>query len=252
MNPPGFVKLFSSPSMAVLIAAFIVAGLACLFFSLGHAKPAASAERYWKRLALMAQVCIALGLIGLAVLAGRMKLVADHQVLEERVRVAQAGVGERLRLTVMHTCAPLQRRPGAPYNPAVAKKELCAIARTLTSAGPQPSSADWEAGAQALREFTDKYPGCVPNVFTRHSDCDDTVDVATRLAGDIATMMAAKQAVRGGDAMAAMIEVPADGRDWQGLLLAFLIAAIGVSIKCARAASDLFAPERSRGEQGRQ
>ena len=254
MNPPGFVKLFSSPSMAVLIAAFIVAGLACLFFSLGHAKPAASAERYWKRLALVAQVCIALGLIGLAVLAGRMKLVADHQVLEERVRVAQAGVGERLRLTILHTCAPLQRRPGAPYNPAVAKKELCAIARslTLTSTGPQPGSADWEAGAQALREFTDKYPGCVPNVFTRHSDCDDTVDVATRLAGDIATMAAARQAAGGDNAMAALIEAPADGRDWQGLLLAFLIAAIGVSIKCARAASDLFAPDRSRGEQGRQ
>ena len=237
--------------MAVLIAAFVVAGLACLFFSLGHAKPAARAERYWRRLALVAQVCIALGLIGLAVLAGRMKLVADHQVLEERVRVAQAGVGERLRLTVLQTCTPQQRRPGAPYNPAVARKELCAIARTLTataaaiSAGPQPGSADWEAGAQALRDFTGKYPGCVPNVFTRHSDCDDTLDVATRLAGDIAKVMAAKQAARGDEAMAALIEAPDDGRDWQGLLLAFLIAAIGVSIKCARAAADLFAPERS-------
>ena len=250
MNSSGFVKLFASPTTAVLIAAFIVAGLACLFFSIGHAKPAASAGRYWRRLSLVAQLCVALGLIGLVVFAGRMKLVADHQVLEERVRVAEAEVGERLRMTVLQVCAPVQRRLGAPYNPAVARKELCAIARTLTLTPTerQPTSADWEAGAKALRNFTGNYPGCVPNVFTRHSDCADTVAVATGLAGDIAKVTAAKQAAHGDAAMTAMVEAPDDARDWQGLLLAFLIAATGVSIKCARAASELFASSRSGGQ----
>jgi hypothetical protein len=242
MANPNITTLFSSPSMAFIIAGIIVAGLACLFFSLGHARPAAAAERYWKRLTLAAQVCVAVGLIGLAVFAGRMKLLADHQVLEERVRIAEAAVGERLRLAILQTCAPVQRRAGAPYNPAVAKNHLCAIARSLTSSGAQPVQADWDTAAQSLRDFSGNYPGCVSNVFTRHSDCEDTVDVAARLGADIATVTAAKKSARSDPAMAAMLDAPGD---WQWLLLAFLIAAIGVSIKCARAASELFAAKRS-------
>ncbi|GGE73088.1 hypothetical protein [Massilia psychrophila] len=246
MRPPDFARLFYSPSMAFLIAAFIVVGLACLFFSIGYGKPDASAERYWKKLSLLAHMSVGVGLIGLAVFAGRIKLVTDHQVLEGRVRVAEAAVGERLRLTVLQTCAPVLRRAGAPYNPAVAKKELCAIARSLTSIGAaSPLEIDWEAAAPSLRSFSGKYPGCVPNVFTRHSDCDDTVIVATRLAGDIAMVTAAKQSARTDEAMAAMIEAPDDRHEWLLLLLAFLIAAVGVSIKCARAASELFAARRS-------
>ena len=128
----------------------------------------------------------------------------------------------------------------------MARKELCAIARslTLTAAGTPPQAANWEAAALSLRGFTGKYPGCVPNVFTRHSDCEDTVAVATRLADDIAMLTMARQAARGDAAMAAMVEEPDDARDWQALLLAFLFAAIGVSIKCARAAAALFVPKR--------
>ena len=246
MRHPDFASLFYSPSTVFLIAAFIVVGLACLFFSIGYRKPDASAERYWKKLSLLAQMSVAVGLIGLAVFAGRLKLVTDHQVLEGRVRVAEAAVGERLRLTVLQTCTPVLRRAGAPYNPAVAKKELCAIARGLTLIGAAyPLEADWEAAALSLRSFGGKYPGCVPNVFTRHSDCDDTVMVATRLAGDIAMVTAAKQSARTDEAMAAMVEAPDDRHEWLLLLLAFLIAALGVSIKCARAASELFAARRS-------
>lgn len=245
MSPSDFARLFSSPSMAFLIGLFIVAGLACLFFSLGHGKTGAGAGRYWKRLSLAAQVCLALGLVGLVVFAGRVKLVADHQVLEQRIRVAEALVGERLRLTVLQTCAPLQRRAGAPYNPAVARKELCAIARILTLAGSQPLDADWQAAGQSLRDFTGKYPGCVPNVFTRHSDCDDTVEAATRLAGGIAMVETAKQSARSDAALATMIEAPDDWHDWRVLLLAFLMAAIGVAIKCARAASEYVGWKRS-------
>ena len=230
-----FVRLFSSPSMAFVISACIVAGFGCLFFSIGHDRPAAAANHYWKRLALIAEICVAVGLIGLATFAGRMKLSADHQVLEERIRVAELAVGERLRLTVLHACAPVQRRAGAPYNPAVARKDLCAITRTLSAR--DAADADWVTGEQSLRNFGSKYPGCVPNVFTRHSDCADTVEVAARLADDIATVTAAKLSARTDEAMAAMLEAP---NAWEFLLLAYLIAAIGVSIKCARAASEFF------------
>jgi hypothetical protein len=242
MTDPNFATLFSSPATAFILAGFIVAGLACVFFSIGHARPAAGADRYWKRLSFVAQLCVAVGLIGLAVFAGRMKLAADHLVLEERVRLAEAAVGERLRSTVQQTCAPVQRRAGAPYNPAVAKKELCAIARGVNLAGTPPADADLEAAAQSLRDFTGKYPGCVSNIFTRHSDCEDTVAVAAKLAGDIALATTARKSARSDPAMAAMLEAP---NDWYWLMLAFLMAAIGVSIKCARAASELFALKRS-------
>jgi hypothetical protein len=242
MTNPDIAPLFSSPATAVVLGGFIVAALACLFFSLGRTRPAASAERYWKQLSLVAQVCVAVGLIGLAVFAGRIKLAADHQVLEERVRIAEAAVGERLRLTVLQTCVPVQRRAGAPYNPEVVKKELCALARGLTASGAQPADADQDAAAQSLREFTGKYPGCVSNVFTRHSDCDDTVDAAIRLADAIARVTTAKEFARSDPAMAAMLNSPGG---WQWLVLAFLIAAVGVAIKCARAASELFASKRS-------
>ena len=239
-----FVRLFSSPSTAFVISACIVAGFGCLFFSIGHARPAPAANHYWKRLALIAEICVAVGLIGLATFAGRMKLSADHQVLEERIRVAESAVGDRLRLTVLQTCVPVQRRAGAPYNPAVAKKDLCAIARTLSAR--EATDADWETGEQSLRNFGSKYPGCVPNVFTRHSDCEDTVVVATHLADHIATVTAAKLAARTDEAMGAMLEAP---NAWEFLLLAYLIAALGVGIKCARAASEFFQSQKTERRQ---
>lgn len=235
-----FVRLFSSPERAFVISACIVAGFAFLFFGIGHYRPAAAANYYWKRMSLIAEVCVAVGLIGLATFAGRMKLSADHQVLEQRVRVAEATAGERLRVTVLQECVAAPRRAGAPYNPTVAKKELCAIARTLSAR--DASDADWETGEQSLRNFGSKYPGCVSNVFTRHSDCEETVVEATRLADGIAAVTAAKLAARSDEAMASMLESP---NGWQFLLLAYMVAAFGVGIKCARAASEFFQSQKT-------
>jgi hypothetical protein len=226
-----FVRLFSSPATAFVIMACIVAGFACLFFSIGHGRPAAAANHYWTRMSFIAEMCVGVGLIGLALFAGRMKLSADHQLLEERVRATEAAVAGRLGVTVLQACTPAQRRAGAPFNPAVASKELCAIARTLSAR--EASDADWTSGEQSLRDFASKYPGCVPNVFSRHSDCEDTVVVATHLADHIAAVRAAKLSARSDEAMAALLEAP---NGWQFLLLAYLIAALGVGIKCARAA----------------
>lgn len=240
-----FVRLFSSPAMAFVISACIVAGFGYLIFRAGSVRSAAAADHYWKRLSFIAEICVAVGLIGLATFAGRMKLSADHQVLEERVRVADAAVGERLRLTVLQACAPAERRAGAPYNPAVARRELCAIARTLGAGNV--SADDRETSEQSLRNFSDKYPGCVPNVFTRHSDCEDTVEAATRLADVIAAVTAAKLSARSDEAMATMLEAPSG---WEFLLLAYLVAAFGVAIKCARAACEFFqSPKRDRRHQ---
>lgn len=237
----GFVRLFSEPFMAFLVSAVIVSACGYLFYRIGNGKRAADAARYWKLLAFVSEVCVAVGLIGLATFAGRMKISADHQILDERVRMSQSVVGERLRLASLANCAPAGRRPLAPYNPGVAKKELCAISSAY--AGANVADADWETAERSLREFSGKYPGCVDNVFTRHSDCSETVTAATQLADDIQVLDTARRAARSDEAMSAILEKP---NAWEFLLLAFSIAAIGVSIKCARAAADYFPNKESR------
>jgi hypothetical protein len=240
MTHLGFVRLFSEPLMAFIVSAIIVTACGVLFYRIGAKKQAAAAASYWKLLAFVSEICVAVGLIGLATFAGRMKISADHQILDERVRMSQTTVGEHLRLAALEHCAPAGRRALAPYNPGVAKKELCAISNAYAGASP---SADWETAGRSLREFTSKYPGCVENVFTRHSDCSETVAAASQLADDIDVLEAAKRDARSDEAMSAILEKP---NAWAFLLLAFLIAAIGVSIKCARAAADYLPGRRSR------
>jgi hypothetical protein len=230
----GFVRLFSAPLMAFLISAIIVSGCGFLFYRIGKTLPAPAAQRYWKLLSLAAEICVAAGLIGLATFAGRMKISADHQVLEQRVHMSQAALGESFRLAIVENCEPEERRPAAPYNPTVAKKDLCAIARAHVDV---MAPADWVAAEKSLRDFPVKYPGCIENVFTRHSDCEQTVGAALRLADALQAAQQDKQASQSDEAMAAMLEAPGA---WSFLLLAFLIAAIGVAMKCARAAADAF------------
>lgn len=225
----GFVRLFSFPLMAFLVSAFVVSVWGYVVYQDGRDKDA----RYWKRLSLVAEICVAVGLIGLATFAVSMKTGADHQVLEDRVRMSQATVDERFRLAALQHCDPATTRALAPHNPTVANNELCSIARSFASASA--SAADWEAVEWSLREFSNKYPGCVPNIFTRHSDCDNTVKSATELANEIRILDSHKDAARNDEAVASMREAPGS---WGWLLLAFVIAAIGVSIKCARAAAE--------------
>lgn len=240
MTYPGFVRLFSAPLMALLVSALIVSACGYLFYRIGQDKRPGDAARYWKLLTLVSEVCVAVGLIGLATFAGRMKISADHQILETRVRMAQSAVGERLRLAALSNCEAVGSRPLAPYNPAVAKKELCAISRAY--GGASAADTDWQLAEKSLREFSSKYPGCVENVFTRHSDCSDTVDTASKIADGIAVMEADKRASRNDEAMSEVLQKP---NAWEFLLLAFFIAAIGVSIKCARAAADYFPSRKS-------
>jgi hypothetical protein len=235
MTHLGFVRLFSAPLMAFFISAIIVSGCGYLFYRIGSAKTGPAAERYWKLVSLVAEICVAAGLIGLATFAGRMKISADHLLLEQRVHMAQANLGERFRLAIVENCEPAGRRSSQPYNPAVAKKELCAIARSHVDVnGPE---ADWLAAEKSLRDFPVKYPGCVDNVFTRHSDCEQMVASAIKLADAIQATEQEKRSSRSDEAMAAMLEAPGA---WSFLLLAFFVAAIGVSMKCARAASEVF------------
>jgi hypothetical protein len=231
----GFVRMFSSPLLAFVISAIIVSACGYAIYRFAPNKRAPAAARYWKLLSFAGEIGVAVGLIGLATFAGRMKVSADHHLLEERVHLSQAAVDERFRLAALDNCAPAERRPLAPYNPSVAKKDLCSIVRPFV--GTNAPDADWRTAQQVLRDFGSKYPGCIENVFTRHSDCGDTLALATQLADEVRILQMNKEASRNDEAMSAMLEA---SDSWGFLLLAFLIAAIGVSIKCARAASDVF------------
>lgn len=243
MAHPGFARLFSAPLTACLIAAIVVAAGAYLFYRIANRKAPAAARRYWSQLGLVAEICVAAGLIGLAVFAGGTKIGADHLLLEQRAALSQAMVDEHVHLTLLRNCAPAERRGGTPYSPAVAGNDLCAIAHAL--AGTNAAAAHWEAAELSLRDFGARYPGCISNVFTRHSDCEEIVATATRLAGDIGAAQADRRAARSDEAMAMLL---AGASGWGLLLLALLIAAFGVAIKCARAAAQLFAPAQSGGQ----
>jgi hypothetical protein len=236
MSTFGFVRLFSSPLLAFFVSAIVVSAWGYLIYRDGRHK----GSRHWKLLSLVAEVCVAVGLIGLATFAGRMKVGADHQLLEERVGLSQAAVDDRMRLAALDSCAPASPRPLAPYNPSVAKKELCAIAGSFKVANA--SAADREAAELSLRDFTSKYPGCVENVFSRHSECSNVVTSATQLADELRILETSKQTARDDESIAAILEAP---NSWGFLLLAFVIAALGVSIKCARAAAEYFNAAKS-------
>ncbi|MDL2356691.1 MAG: hypothetical protein QFF03_15675 [Pseudomonadota bacterium] len=247
MPPTGYARLFSAPLTACFIAALMVAIGAYLFYRAGKRKAPAAARLYWSRLGLVAEVCVAAGLIGLAVFAGGAKIGADHQLLEQRAALSQANVDERVRLVLLRNCAPAERRGAAPYSPAVATNDLCATVRALAAGSAQ--AVDWEAAELSLRDFGARYPGCISNVFTRHSDCEELVATATRLAGDIGAAQADQRAARSDEAMTMLFEASSG---WSLLLLAMLVAAFGVAIKCARAAAQLFAPAQSSGQSGGQ
>ncbi len=236
MSTFGFVRLFSSPLLAFFVSAIVVSAWGYVIYRDGRDKGA----RHWKLLSLVAEVCVAVGLIGLATFAGRMKIGADHQMLEERVRLSQSAVDDRMRLAALDSCVPASPRPMAPYNPSVAKKELCAIAGSFNVVSA--SAGELESAERALRDFTGKYPGCVENVFSRHSECGSVVASATQLADDLLALEAGKRASRDDASLAAMLEAP---NSWGFLLMAFVIAATGVSIKCARAAAEYFHAARS-------
>lgn len=236
-------RLFAAPWMAFFATAAIVSAFGYLFYRIGNSRKPAGAERYWRLVSLLGELCLAVGLVGLATFAGRMTVSADHQILQERVLRSQSAVGENLRLAIVRNCAPAGRQALEPYSPAVARKELCAIAREYVDV--HAADADWVMAEKSLREFGTKYPGCIPNVFTRHSDCDETVEEAVRIADEVGVLEQDRRTSRGDEAMSAMLEAPGSGAF---MLLAFLIAAIGVSIKCARAAAEFFALGKSAGK----
>jgi len=239
MTSSGFVTLFSTPLMASLMSAIIAFGFGYLFYRIGRRKRGYGALRYWKMLNLTGELCLAVGLIGLATFAGTIKISTDHQNLDALVQRSQLALGERFRLAMLNNCtSPGDRSALAPFSPAVAKRELCALSRSHIDV--YAAERNWNQAENALREFPAKYPGCIENVFTRHSDCTQTIEAAVQLADQIRTMEAHKRASRDDALMAALLAAP---NAWGLLLLAFFIATIGVAIKCARAMSE-FLPLR--------
>ena len=252
MIEPGFPTLLAHPVLAFALAVLAMAAAVALLVRGGRGLTGARQAAWWRRLGLLAEVLLALGLIGLTVFAGRITLAANQVQLELRVQTVQRLVGERQREVIAAQCtaAPAAATRGAvptaanltPFNPGVAANELCAIAR----AQPAPGAAllEWQMAAQSLREFGARYPGCVDNVFSRNNDCESTVGSANRLAATVDALAAAMTAAQRDGAT--LLAVHGE-RDWGFALLAAFLAAAALAIRIARAWSAL--RERDRGGQ---
>jgi hypothetical protein len=247
MIEPGFPTLLAYPALSLALGALLIGLAALALVRLGRARPDAAATRYWRRLHLLSELLLALGLIGLAVCAGRLTVAADQVLLDERVRSARQAVDERLRAVVAAEC--VAARPGAgatarradqgavpdaanltPYNPGVAANDLCAIARARPGTGAV--LLDWQISAHALRQFGARYPGCFDNIFGRHNDCDSTLRAAESTATALEQLVDALAAQQQGGAQMLAVQ---GRRDWGFALLAALLAGAGMAMRIARA-----------------
>ncbi|MDB5963207.1 MAG: hypothetical protein JWP59_4501 [Massilia sp.] len=243
MIEPGFPTLLAYPALSFALAALTIGLAALALYRGGRARSPSS----WRRLNLLSEVLLTVGLIGLAVFAGRVAMSSNQVLLEQRVHAAQAMVDEGLRAVASAQCTAARNEPpiqrGAvpssanltPFNPGVAANELCAIARARPAAGA--SIVEWQMAARALHDFGARYPGCVDNVFSRNNDCESIVGAASRLAATVDELASSMRVARfEGSNMA---EVHGE-RDWGFALAAAFLAAAGMAIRLARAAADLY------------
>lgn len=245
MIEPGFPTLLAHPALSFFLAALAIGVAATALVRGGHAR-ADGGDVYWRRLALLSEVLLALALVGLLVFGGRLALLGRLVLLEQTLHQAQASVDERVGAIVTAQCAATTRvapaRRGAsasaaqltPFNPGVAAVDLCALAR----ARPVPGAGvlEWQMAAHALRDFGTRYPGCVDNVFSRNNDCESTVAAAITLAAAMDQVANATQASQRHGATVLAIHHDAG---WGYAMLAALLAAAAITIRIARAFSQL-------------
>ncbi|WP_426196330.1 hypothetical protein [Massilia sp. DWR3-1-1] len=249
MIEPGFPTLLAYPALSLALGALLIGLAALALVRCGRARADAAATRYWRRLHLLSEVLLALGLIGLAVFAGRLTVAADQVLLDERVRSARQEVDVRLRAVIDTECQPARAQAAGParrtergavpdsanltpYNPGVAANDLCAIARARPANGAV--LLDWQISAHALRQFGARYPGCFDNIFGRHNDCESTLRAAEDTAAALEQLVQALAAQQQGGAQMLAVQ---GRRDWGFALLAALLAGAGMAMRIARAAA---------------
>ena len=243
MIEPGFPTLLAHPALSFGLAILLIGLAALALYRSGRAR----GPGWWRPLALLSEVLLTLGLIGLAVFAGRIAMTGNQVLLEQRVQAAQAAVDEGMRAVSTAQCTaaraePTPLRRGAvpdaanltPFNPGVAANELCAIARARPA--PGGSIVEWQVTAHALHDFGARYPGCVDNVFSRNNDCESIVGAAGRLAAQVDELASSMRVARFEGLNMAAVH---GERDWGFALAAAFLAAAGMAVRIARAAVDL-------------
>jgi len=229
-----YLKLFSDPVTAFLIAIIVVGGAGYSVFRIPAGWPPAKSALYWKAATLAAEILVVLGLIGLATFAGRLKIVADEKMMATAVRQAETAVSDGFTKVLATYCNSTPRLPRSPFNVFESVTEICSLARTYPAV--YQGDIDWKIPEEQLAAFPQKYPGCTDNVIEKRPSCIEIVTLATDIAADIRSMQAARSEKMDADAVAATVQ---DSSSWTFMLIAFLCAAIGVSIKCARALTEL-------------
>lgn len=229
-----YLSLFSDPVTAFAIASIVVSGAGYSAFRIPADWPPAKAAIYWKAAAFAAEILVVVGLIGLATFAGRLKIIADEKMMASGVSQAEAAVTQGFTRVLAGYCNHTPPLPRSPFNVFESVTEICTIARSYS--GVYQENIDWKIPAEQLAAFPQKYPGCTDNAIENTPSCIEIVTLATSIAADIRRMQAARLEKTDGDAMSAIVQ---GSSSWVFMLIAFLCAAIGVAIKCARALAEL-------------
>lgn len=238
MTEPGFPTLLAHPALAFALAVVAIGAGALLLLRSRPTRGIEASAAWWRTLSLLSDVLLTLGLIGVAVFAGRVTLAANHVLLTDQVARAAEAVDARLALVTLDYCVPAAAAgsKGAalpPFSPTTAARDLCEIARARKQQGGAVSLAQWQVTGSALRQFGARYPGCVENVFSRNNDCESTVKAAAKLAAEVDSLATLMLAAREDGAVLAAVH---GTRDWGFAVLALFLAAAGMTIRVARAA----------------
>jgi hypothetical protein len=154
--------------------------------------------------------------------------VAQEQGLRAATELADARAGQ-----IDSTYCAASPRALSPYSPGVAAGELCAIVRQHAARAPGAGAHTLQITAAALRDFDQRYPGCVDNVFSRNNDCERTVTAARDYAAAIDAALQATLAQR--QTGQQLLAINASG-DSGFALAALFLAAAGMAIRIAAAA----------------
>ncbi|SDH56059.1 hypothetical protein [Variovorax sp. OV700] len=218
-----FFSSLAQPSFAAWIGVALAISICSITWWLGERSFATrNPQRYWRGVALLAELCASVGLIGLVTYAGRER--GDFLQVEyaTQVRDSERTLSETQSALWQTTCIrPVEMtsrlRGSGPIH------RLCDVLRS--SLAKYNPDTDWRFVQEKFTEIT------------RAPDFDARLIAPTQLVvRSIEQMTQARNTLAGYQGQAQAVRVGSNS--WGFLLFAAALAIAAVALKCARAASE--------------
>lgn len=217
------IAYLSIPTYAAQLVATTVIGLGFIVFSLPSKWSASAQILYWRIATFLAEILVAVGLIGLITFAGRAKVESNSDERAMAVSSSEQAFSQALLVLTRRYCTELRhsipplRKVGPIYEACKTSRELAAMYKP---------GLDWQNGKRQLEYAASAARETNPD-FSR---------LASAVAAAIDVMVSARAKVHQGPLESQFIR---SNVSWAFILICAVFAAIGVSIKCARACRDL-------------